>query len=202
MQSIRITNNSVSAVVYGYGLAELDGELTVVYLDLAPQHPKTLGAIWASLVNGAREWLRLVDENTGATHLVRGLHRRYHRLAADAPRIASRARPKHLRLVAPLACQVEKLTHPFVALSWSWHDEADRPQQLCPAQALAAMLEQSTPLPIRMGWGEYLLAETQALDLAQPVQRGGDSPEGWVIQPAPWDDILSRGLRTGQICLN
>ena len=50
---------------------------------------------------------------------MRGLNRRYHRLAMDAPRIAGRARPKHLRLVAPLACQVEKLTRPFVALGWT-----------------------------------------------------------------------------------
>jgi hypothetical protein len=53
MKSIRIANNSVSAVVYGYAIAEIENEATVVYLDLAPQHPKVIGAIWASLVNGA-----------------------------------------------------------------------------------------------------------------------------------------------------
>jgi len=201
MKSIRIANNSVSAVVYGYALADLDGERTVIYLDLAPQHPKLLGAIWASLVNGAREWLRLADENTGETYLVRGLNRRYHRLVADAPRIAARARPKHLRLVAPLACQVEKLTRPFVALGWSWQDAGGQAQHLCPATTLAAMLERNTPLPILVGWGEYLLAEATARGLAEPVLRGGEGPEGWLIQPAPWDEILSQGIRTGQISL-
>jgi hypothetical protein len=202
MNSIRIANNSVSAVVYGYGLADFDGERTVIFLDLAPQHPKVLGAIWASLVNGAREWLRLTDENTGETHLVRGLNRRYHRLAMDAPRIAGRARPKHLRLVAPLACQVEKLTRPFVALGWSWQDSGGETRSLCPATSLAAMLERYTPLPICIGWGEYLLEEARTRELAEPVLRGGDAPEGWLIQPAPWDDILSQGVRTGRISLN
>ena len=201
MKTIRIANNSVSAVVYGYALADLDGERTVVYLDLAPQHPKVLGAIWASLVNGAREWLRLADENTGETHLVRGLNRRYHRLAMDAPRIAGRARPKHLRLVAPLACQVEKLTRPFVALGWCWHDTTGQAHHLDPATSLAAMLERFTPLPILIGWGDYLLDEARARDLAEPVLRGGEAPEGWLIEPAPWNDILSHGIRSGRISL-
>jgi hypothetical protein len=201
MKSIRIANTSVSAVVYGYALADLGGERTVVYLDLAPQHPKVLGAIWASLVNGAREWLRLVDENSGESHLVRGLNRRYHRLAIDTPRIAGRARPKHLRLVAPLACQVEALTRPFVALGWSWHDAAGQALHLCPAATLAAMLERNTPLPILIGWGDYLLAEASARGLAAPVTRGGDAPDGWLIEPAPWDEIISHGIRAGQISL-
>lgn len=201
MKTIRIANNSVSAVVYGYALADLDGERTVIYLDLAPQHPKVLGAIWASLVNGNREWLRLADENTGETHLVRGLNRRYHRLAMDAPRIAGRARPKHLRLVAPLACQVEKLTRPFVALGWCWQDANGQAQHLGPATSLAAMLERYTPLPILIGWGDYLLDEARARDVAEPVLRGGAAPEGWLIQPAPWDDILSQGIRSGRISL-
>ena len=201
MKSIRIANNSVSAVVYGYGIAEIENEATVVYLDLAPQHPKVIGAIWASLVNGAREWVRLTDENTDETRLVRGLNRRYHRLTMDAPRIAGRARPKHIRLVAPLACQVEKLTRPFVVLDWSWNDTTGQTQHLCSATGLAAMLERDTPLPILIGWGEYLLAEAQARNCATPLIRGGQAPEGWLIDKAPWDEIISHGIRSGQINL-
>jgi hypothetical protein len=201
MQSIRIANNSVSAVVYGYGVAEIDSEATVVYLDLAPQHPKVIGAIWASLVNGAREWVRLNDENTGETRLVRGLSRRYHRLTMDAPRIAGRARPKHIRLVAPLACQVEKLTRPFVVLDWCWHDAAGQPQHLDSATSLAAMLERDTPLPILIEWGDYLLTEAQARHCATPLIHGGQAPAGWLIEPAPWDDIITHGIRSGQISL-
>ena len=48
--SIRITNNSVSAVVRSFALAPLDQGDTIVWLELAPQHPKVIGAIWASLV--------------------------------------------------------------------------------------------------------------------------------------------------------
>ena len=201
MKSIRISNNSVSAVVYGYGVAEIEGEATVVYLDLAPQHPKVIGAIWASLVNGAREWLRLNDENTDKSRLVRGLNRRYHRLTMDAPRIAGRARPKHIRLVAPLACQVEKLTRPFVVLDWCWNDATGQAQHLCPATSLAAMLERDTPLPILMGWGEYLLAEARARAFATPLIRGGQAPDGWLIEPAPWNEIITHGVRSGQISL-
>ena len=62
-------------------------------------------------------------------------------------------------------------------------------------------LERNTPLPILVGWGEYLLAEANARGLAEPVLRGGEGPEGWLIQPAPWDEILSQGIRTGRISL-
>src|SRR3970040_552816 len=102
MSTIRIANNSVSVMISGYAIAEIEGELTVVYLDIAPQHPKVVGAIWASLVNGAKEWLRLSDEQAGQSLTVRGLNRRSRRLTADAPRVAGRARPRHVRLIAPL----------------------------------------------------------------------------------------------------
>jgi len=200
--AIRIANQSVSAVAHSYALALLDGQSPVViWLDLAPQHPKVSGAIWASLVNGTREWLRLSDDQTGQTHAVRGLGRRYHRLTIDAPHLAGRARPKHLRLVAPCACQIEALTKPFVVLAWTWRDTDGQSHRLSAATSLAAMLERYTPLPILLSWGEYLLAEAHARGFATPVLSGGEAPEGWVIAPAPWEDILSDGIRSGQIRL-
>ena len=205
MKSIRIANNSVSAVVYGYSLAEIENEVTVIYLDLAPQHPKVIGAIWASLVNGAREWLRLTDENTDETRLVRGLNRRYHRLTMDAPRIAGRARPKFMRLLAPALVKFDAAEFglkPFYAGAWSWRDSQGICQQMPPATALAAMLERGTHLPIRIGWGPYLLSEALARDSAAPLVSGGPAPEGYVFKPnAPWPEIIGAGVKHGRITL-
>lgn len=54
--TIRIRNDSTSAVVGGYAV---DSHNTLVWLELAPQHPKTIGAIWADLVVQQRPCLQL-----------------------------------------------------------------------------------------------------------------------------------------------
>ncbi len=69
--------------------------------------------------------------------------------------MAGRARPKFLRLVAPEAVKVDNSTNGFIALAWPG---------ISAGVALAAMLEQGTSLPIRIDWGDYLLAEAQARD--------------------------------------
>jgi hypothetical protein len=201
MSTIRIANTSVSVVISGYAIAEIEGEPTVVYLDIAPQHPKSVGAVWASLVNGAKESLRLSDGQTDQSLTVQGLARRYHRLTVDAPRVAGRARPKHVRLIAPLACQIEHLTRPFVVLAWTWTDPEGQEHRLTPATSLAAMLEHHTPLPILLDWSEYLLAEAISGGFAKLLVRGGDAPEGYLIEPAPWEDIISAGIKSGVIRL-
>ena len=204
--SIRITNNSVSAVVRSYALAPLEEGNVIVWLELAPQHPKVIGAIWASLVNGTREFLRLRDDDTDQTHAARGLNHRYLRKTMDAPRIAGRARPKFMRLVAPAMVKLDTATFgkkPFFAGAWRWHDSQGASHQLAPATALAAMLEQGTHLPIRIGWGPYLLAETLAEGYAAPLFTGGPAPEGYVIQPdTPWADIIAEGVKHGHITLD
>src|SRR3972149_524440 len=119
--SIRIHNNSVGAVAGSFALAPIDGNLVVVWLELAPQHPKVLGAIWASLVNGTKEQLGVTDETNGdekSSFPVDGPHRRYIRRTADAPRIAARARPKFFRLIAPEATRIERQNDFFVVLAW------------------------------------------------------------------------------------
>src|SRR6185503_594513 len=97
--SIRIMNNSVSALVRSFALAPLDGGNIIGWLELAPQHPKVIGAIWASLVNGAGEILRLRDDDANTTYSARGLNRRYERKTVDVPMAAGRARPKFMRLL-------------------------------------------------------------------------------------------------------
>jgi len=41
--TIRIWNDSITAVVRGYAV---DSYHTVIWLEMAPQHPKTISAIW------------------------------------------------------------------------------------------------------------------------------------------------------------
>jgi hypothetical protein len=114
-------------------------------------------------------------------------------LTADAPRLAGRARPKQLRLIAPEASYVEDYTQPFIALDWPG----------VPASvALAAMLEQGTPYPMRNAWGDYLLAEAIARGYARPLSTAGNAPQGYLIDPAPWPEIISNGVKTGQITLD
>ncbi len=203
--SIRITNNSVSAVVRSYAIAPLDEGDTIVWLELAPQHPKVIGAIWASLVNGSRELLRLRDDDASQNHAVRGLNHRYIRKTMDAPRIAGRARPKFMRLLAPALVKFDAADFgkkPFYACAWTWHDAKGERHNLPPATALAAMLEQGTHLPLRISWGPYLLAEALARECAAPLVTGGPAPEGYVFQPdAPWAEIISAGVKHGHITL-
>jgi hypothetical protein len=204
--SIRITNNSVSAVVRSFAIAPLDEGETIVWLELVPQHPKVIGAIWASLVNGTREFLRLRDDETGESHVARGLNSRYVRKTMDAPRIAGRARPKFMRLVAPTMIKFDAASFgkkPFYAGAWRWQDSQGVSQQLTSATALAAMLEQGTHLPIRIGWGPYLLAEALARECAAPLVTGGPTPEGYVLRPdTPWAEIISDGVKRGHITLD
>jgi len=44
--AIHIRNSSTSALVRGYAV---DSAHTLIWLELAPQHPKIAGAIWADL---------------------------------------------------------------------------------------------------------------------------------------------------------
>lgn len=210
MPAIRIYNNSVSAVVRSYAVAPTDGacpELhpeqsrrgsrrgnVVVWLELAPQHPKVIGAIWASLVNGNSEELGLRDGSEDAHSLqVEGLHARYIRMTTDAPRLAGRARPKFLRLIAPQATRIEKPEDDFYVFAWPG---------LSPGTALAAMLEAGTPTPIRIGWGDYLLAEASRHGYATPLLTGGPAPEGyWLKGDTPWAGLISDGVRRGELSL-
>ena len=209
MNIIRISNHSAGAVARSYALTPNN---LVVWLELAPQHPKIVGAIWASLVDGGGEWLRIQDEDPDRTHEpvrsfhARGLHRRYHRLAVDVPQLAGRARPKFLRLVAPDLCEIENSQQPFGVLAWPGPSTGDTPAgspplRMTPGTALAAMLEHDTPYPMRIGWGDYLLAEALNRGHAQPLITGGPAPEGYWIEPAPWEAIISEGVREGHITL-
>ena len=195
---MRIGNNSTSVVVRSFALAQNDkGENVLVWLEIAPQHPKQVGAIWASLVNGTKELLSLRTDDDKSLY-VHGLHRRYHKLTMDAPRIAARARPRFLRLVAPEAIAIQKRGDDFVALEWPGRTIG---------QTLAAMLEKGTPYPIQIGWGDYLLREAVTREVkdmpcARRLVTGGPAPQGYFISgKTPWGEIISQGVKAGQISL-
>jgi hypothetical protein len=70
---------------------QIKRENVLVWVELAPSHPKAVGAIWATLVNGAGAFLEITDRESGERHRARGLNRRYERLQADSPRSAWKA---------------------------------------------------------------------------------------------------------------
>ncbi len=199
---IRIYQNSLSAFVLGYAVANLgeQGE-RIVWLDYGPDSPKALGAVWASLVGGSGEHVSLVDEEAGNRRLsVRGLNRRYDKFIEEAPNLViGRARPKFVRLVAPVTRRITALGEPFVVTDWSWMDDAGQPQLMPAAEALVALLNRDTALPVRPGWGEYLLGEAIARGAAKPLVRGGSAPEGWAIHPLPWKEVIEAGVQAGRI---
>lgn len=197
---MRLSNKSTRAVLRSFAIATLRAEDgpkhpgdVLVWVEFAPQHPKVLNALWASLVAGSGETLQLRDDED-AYRQVQGLGRRYERFTSDAPRLAGRARPKFLRLVAPEALAIQKPGEAFIALEW--------PGQTA-AQTLAAMLEAGLPFPMRMGWGEYLLAEALAQGCARPLLTSARAPRGYRVSgQTPWADLIADGVRRGQITLD
>ena len=190
--TIRIRNDSTSAVVRGYAV---DSHKTIVWLELAPQHPKTIGAIWADLVVQQRPWLQIGDFDVAGSGLaVRGLGSRYERLTADAPDIAlsHNARPRLLRLVAPSALHASD-RETFYVFAWPEVDAAT---------ALAAMLERDTRWPVQVEWGRYLLQSGLEDECIKPLTTGGQVPHGYEVQPQAWGNVLAAGLRGRQIAIS
>ena len=192
--AVRLSNESVSVFLRGYALAVLKGEHFLIWCEIAPQHPKSIGAIWASMVTNNKKYLTLADEENGRGSLpVCGLGSRYRRFTMDAPRLAGRARFRLLRLVAPMAVSIQEENKPFVALEWPG---------ISASTALAAMLERNSPYPIQIGWGDYLLGEALARKLATPLITGGIAPSGYLIDPSPWDEIILSGIKRGLITMD
>jgi hypothetical protein len=196
--TITIANESAQVFVRSYAHTK-DG--LIVWLEIAPQHPKLTGAIWASLVNGHRTYLQLRDSEKGVGKVVYGLGRAYTRLEADAPALAvtaeggraTTARPKLLRLIAPEVAKPTSLDQPFYVLAWPG---------LAVETVLAAALEKVAPYPVQIGWGPYLLKTALEKGAAAPLIAGGTAPQGYEIQAGVnWPDIISQGLQTDQITL-
>ncbi len=196
--TITISNDSASVFARGYAHTE-NG--LIVWLEIAPQHPKLTGAIWASLVSGHHPYLQLKDSDKSLGKVVYGLGRAYTRLEVDAPTLAvandggktTAARAKLTRLIAPEAIKPASLDQPFYVLAWP---------RLAPETVLAATLEKAAPYPIRIEWGQYLLDTALERGNAIPLVTGGAALPGYEIEAnVNWLDIISQGLKTGKIAL-
>jgi hypothetical protein len=196
--TITISNDSASVFARGYAHTE-NG--LIAWLEIAPQHPKLTGAIWASLVSGHHPYLQLKDSDKGLGKVVYGLGRAYTRLEADVPTLAvtndggktTAARAKLTRLVAPEAIKPASLDQPFYVLAWPG---------LEPDVVLAATLEKAAPYPIRIEWGQYLLETALERGNAIPLVTGGAALAGYEIEAnANWLDIINQGLKTGKIAM-
>ena len=199
---IRISNNSVSIFLRGYAYTP---EGLLVWLDIAPQHVKSVGAIRAEMTSNTRKYMRLADEDKEYPYRsksVYGLGRGYLNFAADAPLLAigHRAKAMMLRMIAPSVVHPVSVQDEFYALEWL----SDEPgQSISLATALAATLERCGPFPVQIGWGDYLLAQAIEKYDAVPLISGGKAPNGYVLKAnTPWVDIISQGLEWGHINLD
>jgi hypothetical protein len=190
--SIYISNNSVSAIVQGYIYTQ---EGLIVWLEIAPQHPKVVGAIRAELTSNTRRYLHLRDDELSRGKMVYGLGRGYINLIADAPQLAigHRAKAQLLRMISPEAVKPEDVSREFIVLAWPG---------LEPATSLSATLERYSPFPIQIGWGPYILRKSVDEYGAKLLISGGSAPYGYSIRAnTPWADIISQGLVEGEITL-
>jgi len=200
--AIRISNSSAAAWVRGYVRTE-DG--MIVWLEMAPQHPKVIGAIWAEMVANQRRYLQLGDHEKGVSRPVYGIAHAYERLEAEAPGLAvgHGANAKLLRLIAPEAIpnRVRDVSGKFFVLEWP--NPKVPAQMITPAIILAATLEQKAAFPVQIGWGEYLLSMAQEKKYASPLVSGGKAPAGYEISlNTPWCDFICNGLRDGHITID
>lgn len=192
--STRISNGSVSAFVYGFACTD-DG--LVVWLDIAPQHPKTVGAIRSEMTSNTRKYMRITHHDEGVNQTVYGLGRGYINLSVDAPLMATgpRGKAQHLRMMAPAAVRPESVNDEFYSLAW--------PQEgITAATALAATLERYSPYPMRLAWGAYLLDTVIEKHGVKALIIGGAAPAGYSIPGGlPWGAIIGDGLQQGAIRL-
>jgi hypothetical protein len=84
-------NASASVTVRNYAHT-IDGNVSAanvfVWLELAPQHPKLTGAIWADLICGTRRYLQLQDDERGMGKAAFGFGHAYLLQAQGAPHLA------------------------------------------------------------------------------------------------------------------
>jgi len=201
MSTIRISNGGgASALVYSYAISvEKEKSPIIVWLELAPDHPKQIGAIWASLVGGDKELIRIWDEDKGKTFTATGLNRRYIKITEEVPTVYARPRPRFTRLVAPEMVKPDGNIGNKTMYVAEWRGTTKNGKSVClpPTKVLAALLENHSIYPIRLDWGEYLLEQAIEDGRAMPFQTGGPAPQGYTISAdTPWRDYIEAGVRT------
>ena len=195
---MHVRNGSASVVITGYAY---DHANRIILLDMAPMHPKKLGAIWAEMVSGTPRSMQLTNEE-GDTHNVVGKGSAYAKVAMDVPEIylpdASRAKARFLRLIYPTALKIphkpkgkdEEGT--FYVFDWP---------DMTAGRAMAAMLERDTPYPMILEWGDALLERGKELGFIQPLITAGSSPAGYEVRaPADgWPEFIGLMVQEGTV---
>jgi hypothetical protein len=189
---MHIRNASASVVISGYAL---DHANRIILLDIAPLHPKKIGAIWAEMVSGSPRSMQLEDAN-GNTYNVFGKGSAYTRIPVDVPEIylpdASRAKARFLRLLFPAATRILRKGKDgesnFYAFEWP---------DMTAGRALAAMLERDTPYPMLLDWGDAILNRGKELGFIRPLVSAGTSPAGYEVHsPADgWPEFISLAVQ-------
>jgi hypothetical protein len=192
---ITISNYNTTVVVAGYAY---DGDSRLVWLDLAPDHPKKIGAIWAELVSGTPRKMNLQPGYTG----VCGMGSAYIRLTADAPDLvvpnAANVKPRFLRLVHPRATRAPKRTDdfklPLYVFPWPG---------MTAGRALAAVIERDTPYPCLLDWGDRLLDFGIERGIVHPLTVYGTVPQGYEVElkDVNLGEFIAEAVRQEVVCL-
>ncbi len=193
---MHIRNASASVVISGFAL---DHANRIILLDIAPMHPKKIGAIWAEMVSGSPRSMQLVDAD-GDLHNVLGKGSAYTRIPLDVPEIylpdASRAKARFLRLLYPAATRISRKgnNEEITFYIFEWPD-------MSAGRAMAAMLERDTPYPVLLEWGDALLERGRELGFIRPLITGGSSPAGYEIHPPAdgWPEFISLAVQEGTV---
>lgn len=203
MEVITISNSRYggsTVVISGYAINRYN---QIVLLDIAPMHPKLVGAIWAELVSGTPRFLWLKDTASGRDCSVRGMGSAYTRLLVDVPQIslpnAANARAHFLRCVFPKALRAisprkamdrEK----FYVFKWPG---------VSAGRALAAMLERDTPYPLMLDWGEALLEYGTSRGCIRRLEYAGTSPLGYEVDSPEggWEAFIASAVRDGVVAI-
>ena len=189
---MHISNRSVSVKIQSYGFAiNQKGKPILFWLEFLPEALKSVGAIWATLVNGTSECLTIADDEHGRHNMnVYGVGGRYERFESDCPDIAGKgnSKPRFLRLVAPQALSYNPKG--FAILD-CW--------EIPLGKVLASFLESGTSLPISLEWGDYLIKCAIEEKWAIPLTTGG-GVSGYYIRPdANWGQVILKGIKSGEI---
>lgn len=185
----RISNDHTAVFSRSVMLTE---DNVAVWIELGPSDDKSMGSVWAALVQGKFLYWNPGGEE-GRSYVAKGIKGRYERLATRAQRLCSsygRGKPQFLRMVAPFALRYTE-GDPFVLI--------ERPGQT-PGQTLAALLEAGSPFPMHKAWGDALLQRAVADQVAKPLRVFGTTQRAWEFAtPVKWDQLIQSEMRAGRL---
>lgn len=201
MEVMTISNARYGGVTMPISGYAVNRQNRIILLDLAPNHPKSMGAIWAEMVTGTPRPMALKDPTMGRDYQVYGLGSAYTRLLVDVPQIslpaAGNARARFLRAIHPSAYKVPaKMDEKsfFNILEWP---------EMSAGAALASMLERDTPVTMLQQWGDALLQRCLDYGYAHELDTAGTAPKGYQVATPDegWGPFLASGIECGLLPL-